>query len=208
MRRRFPSQSRKAVLLEDLTRRRALHEIKANETSARVAKMREEARGLMRAGKKEDAKRRLLESKKTEGLLARTRHVVDLCDSAVVTLEEDTTTFATISVLTEVQRYHRPNAQVVTELDTALDNLRDMQMSADEVQGAISSGLGGSGPDDDELEEELNSLMREDAGLPPELAAPVADPAFGMPAVPRSTAFAQHAEPSFKDRAASTGLSV
>jgi hypothetical protein len=176
-------QNRKSVLLEDLLRRRTLHEIKCNEATVRVTKIRDEARALLRAGRKEEAKRKLVESKKAEGLLVRTRHIVDLCTNAVVTLEEDTTTFATISVLTEVQRYHRPNTQVVDDLDNALENLRNMHQSAEDVQGVISSGVGAF-VDEDDLERELDALLAEDINdepFPSVPRAPVFGNASGMP---------------------------
>ena len=171
----------KEALLESLLRRKQLHELKCADLAGVAARKRVEARERVRAGDQAAARAKLLESKRAAAGAARCQRLVDMCESSAYTIDEDASTFQTVAVLTEVQRQHRPDARAVSRLDDALDGLRDLKETADDVQAALRDGTPMGGVDDAELEAELKALLEEDAdeqalGLPaswaPRISAP------------------------------------
>ena len=162
---------KKEMMLEALLRRKNLHELKLTELSARAARFRVEARARVKQGDQAGARSKLLEHKRALAGVARCARLVELCETSASTIDEDSSTFETVAILTEVQRHHRPDARAVARLDDALEGLRDLKMNADDAQAAIGESGLGAAVDDASLEAELQALLEEDAdeirlGLP------------------------------------------
>jgi hypothetical protein len=143
----------------------------------RAATSEAEVKRLLSMGKKPEALRQLKKTKLARGRLAQAQSAADALEAQIDALEGAALNASLSSALKQSSKSMRKHKKLLSSAEDAIDaasEQRDMARDLDGVMADFSQGT--QDIDEDELMEELESMMVDDHEPPPPTAAPSALP--------------------------------
>ena len=152
----------------------ACHVAQHTRVMVTVKKLRGDARSAMRAGDKGRAKQALKRSKAMAAKATKIEHLVDMCQSVIDSYADGEMVKDTVSALTDAQMMFNPSEanKLYEQLGKTTDDIVDARDVLEDVNAVLQESSDRvASVDADDLENELEALLRDDAPDDSEAAA-------------------------------------
>ena len=156
------SQKSKLKIIEDLTREKAVHNLKIAEMNKRAVQFRVEARACLKGKTRSEAneaaaRNKLRETRRCMESAEKRLKLVALIDDSIFRLDDEASTSSTFRLIESVHRDHGTDAKTIDKMEDVLSRFQEIQQDAEDMRMALDGGLKDNNQDD--LERELQMLI-------------------------------------------------